>query len=91
MAFRDEYGAGHGTFGYDGNPQGLLHIIDLPAYQRLYRHPPCERCGVQSYWSTPEPQECGSCARGRVARNENVVAVVARTDAPEQIGRGVPS
>lgn len=67
----DEFGASHATFGYDGNPWGVKHIIDLPNYQRLYKHPPCEICGVSSWWSTPEPQPCGSCKRGRVAVNDD--------------------
>jgi hypothetical protein len=71
VSFRDEYGAGLGIFGYDGNPRGLRHIIDLPHYQKLYQHPQCDRCGVISWWSTPEPMDCPSCKAGRVARNDN--------------------
>ena len=88
MAFRDQHGAGHGTFGYDGNPWGVRHIIDLPSFKPLYQHPACPCCGVQSWWSTPEPQPCGSCKRGRVARNENEIAIVAGSEAP-RVEQGV--
>jgi len=73
MRLPDENGAHHATLGTDP-ANGMKYLIDLPNYNRLYQHPACEICGVVSWWSTPEPMPCGSCKRGRVARNQNEAA-----------------
>jgi hypothetical protein len=70
---RDRHGAGPATFGYDGNAYGVDHIIDAQTGRPLYKHPPCDRCGIATFASTPDPQECGCCKLGRVERNDNDV------------------
>jgi hypothetical protein len=78
VSTRDRYGAGPATFGHDGNPAGLAHIIDAATGRPLYKHTPCDRCGIATFAFTPEPQPCAACKLGRVARNENELAVVAQ-------------
>jgi hypothetical protein len=74
VSARDPFGAGPATFGYDGNPYGVEHIVDVKTGKPLYRHAPCEICGIASWFSTPEPRPCGSCLLGRIERNDNEAA-----------------
>ena len=50
----------------------LPYITDLVTKRRLYRHPPCEICGIATYAYSTEPQVCREHLRPE--RNDNETA-----------------
>jgi hypothetical protein len=75
MSFRDENGAGYAAPGTDPE-SGVDYIIDLRTHARVYLAGPCPRCGCTMLSSVPKPADCGACALGRIARNDDVVDLV---------------